>query len=257
MNKVLLFIYEGEKAEVQIFDKLKEYLFQNEKNYIIHICFKNNIYNLYDKMKKIEFVDTLGFIQENSGENDDIQKLELADIAGTFLFFDYDGQHDGADDSVIKEMLDFFNDEYDTGKLYISYPMIEAIKDYNKEIPCIDRCLSEAKKTGYKSIVNGRTKYQQFSKIDKETWAELFLYSLCKVNCLVNDSFNKPTFDEATAFTQDFIFEKQLEKYIVPHNKVLIHSSIPLFFIDYFNTQSQYDKIIGSEELVLPGCNST
>ena len=35
-----------------------------------------------------------------------------------------------ADDSKIKEMLQFFDNETENGMLYISYPMVEAIRHY-------------------------------------------------------------------------------------------------------------------------------
>lgn len=54
-----------------------------------------------------------------------------------FLFFDYDFQNRLGTQKVngiLDEMLDFFSDETENGKLYINYPMIESLK-YTKEIP--------------------------------------------------------------------------------------------------------------------------
>ena len=45
-----------------------------------------------------------------------------------FLFFDYDFQNRiGTQkvNNILDEMLDFFDDETENGKLYINYPMIE------------------------------------------------------------------------------------------------------------------------------------
>lgn len=41
------------------------------------------------------------------------------------------------DDKRLKELLDFFNEETDMGKLYINYPMIESLK-YTKQLPDAD-----------------------------------------------------------------------------------------------------------------------
>ena len=40
------------------------------------------------------------------------------------------GDVEMADDSKIKEMLQFFDNETENGMLYISYPMVEAIRHY-------------------------------------------------------------------------------------------------------------------------------
>ena len=48
------------------------------------------------------------------------------------MFFDYDGHAPLADDEKIKELLILFNEETSFGKLYISYPMIEALKHINE-----------------------------------------------------------------------------------------------------------------------------
>lgn len=59
-----------------------------------------------------------------------------------FLFFDYDFQHHGGLDYVngmLKNMLDFFDDETGNGKLYINYPMVESLK-YTKQMPDNEFC---------------------------------------------------------------------------------------------------------------------
>lgn len=59
------------------------------------------------------------------------------DFSEVYLFFDYDG-HQGnlgqaegvSGDEVLKAMLQAFDNETDQGKLYVSYPMAEALRDY-------------------------------------------------------------------------------------------------------------------------------
>ena len=54
-----------------------------------------------------------------------------------FLFFDYDFQNRiGVDrvNDILEEMLDYFDDETENGKLYVNYPMIESLK-HTKEMP--------------------------------------------------------------------------------------------------------------------------
>ncbi|TOP22640.1 hypothetical protein CGH19_24830, partial [Vibrio parahaemolyticus] len=43
-------------------------------------------------------------------------------------FFDYDAHVPNSSNEKIKELLNFFSEETDKGKLFISYPMIESMK---------------------------------------------------------------------------------------------------------------------------------
>ena len=65
---------------------------------------------------------------------------KASDFSEVYLFFDYD-LHDDAThmtidekNSVLRDMLAFFDDETGNGKLYVNYPMVESIR-YTKEIP--------------------------------------------------------------------------------------------------------------------------
>ena len=55
-----------------------------------------------------------------------------------YLIFDYDFQNKNLPldmmNRQIDEMLDLFDDETDNGRLYINYPMVEAIR-YTKLLP--------------------------------------------------------------------------------------------------------------------------
>ena len=58
-----------------------------------------------------------------------------SDFESIYLFFDYDfykGDLDKKNDEVL-ELLEYFNEETENGKLFISYPMIESIQ-YTKEL---------------------------------------------------------------------------------------------------------------------------
>ena len=58
--------------------------------------------------------------------------MNESDFSEVYLFFDYDFQNKNLElseiNSQLTEMLDFFSDETDNGKLYINYPMIESIR---------------------------------------------------------------------------------------------------------------------------------
>lgn len=130
-NKELqLFVYEGNSAEPKYVDKL-------EKNFLgeriaIKCVYDAEIYQLYRKMKDDDFaIDIVSILKERSPQNAKILRDYNRDsFAYIYLFFDYDGHSTMADDSKIKEMLQFFDNETENGMLYISYPMVEAIRHY-------------------------------------------------------------------------------------------------------------------------------
>ena len=65
-------------------------------------------------------------------------------------------------------MLISFDNETENGKLYISYPMVEALRDF-EEGQCgkKDNCFIAIEKgDDYKAISAARSHYQQFEKYD-------------------------------------------------------------------------------------------
>ena len=69
---------------------------------------------------------------ESRNEKPIPEDVSITDFSEVYLFFDYDFQNKNLSledlNSQVQEMLDFFSDETDNGKLYINYPMVESIK---------------------------------------------------------------------------------------------------------------------------------
>ena len=64
--------------------------------------------------------------------------MGAADFSEVYLFFDYDGHHNNipkklSGKDALEEMLETFNNETELGKLYVSYPMVEAIKEISAD----------------------------------------------------------------------------------------------------------------------------
>lgn len=137
---MILFVFEGKKREPDIFRTL-EYLFF-PKGLNIICSFGNNIYELYRQMKELEndgdIVSLLREINKGKPDNPFTDDMKSSDFSEIFLFFDYDFQNRNITleqmNNQISQMLSLFNDETDQGKLYINYPMIEAIR-YTKTLP--------------------------------------------------------------------------------------------------------------------------
>ena len=127
-----------------------------------------------------------------------------------FLFFDYDFQNRLGTQKVngiLDEMLDFFSDETENGKLYINYPMIESLK-YTKEIPDAnyrryvatrEECASHKFKVNAERFAYSEAKAFRFIDLVKterqkvaDNWEKLKFQNVCKANYLVSDSNTLP-----------------------------------------------------------------
>ena len=83
--------------------------------------------------------DIIEVLRESSKELQKLlEGLSREDFSEVFLFFDYDahqtnlGNADGQD--ALKQMLESFDNETENGKLYVSYPMVEALRDYEPNV---------------------------------------------------------------------------------------------------------------------------
>lgn len=141
MSDVVLFIFEGRKTEPRILDNFKENFFEKGSDFMYYATYNTNIYQLYNEVKEDIFLDLIEILKEKDEGNDKrLKNISREDVAQIYLFFDYDGHAEIAKDNKIDEMLEFFNEETDRGKLYISYPMVEALKHIKKEHRCYDIC---------------------------------------------------------------------------------------------------------------------
>ena len=199
-------------------------------------------------------------LKERNKENAEILRDYNRDsFAYIYLFFDYDAHSSLASDDKIVEMLDFFDNETENGLLYISYPMLEAIRHYKdmesfkeltvkcKRANCpykekcgeVEACLKEPH---YKKISASECQPQltNINKYTKEVWQELIRAHVSKMNYLVHDVFDLPKQIEL----QSVIFSKQLEKHI-NHKcpKVAVLSAFPIYVLDYYGVETLKKKL--------------
>ena len=196
------FIVEGEAREPQIIDNISKVFFSHGNFKIITLPAGENIYMLWKKLKADDFdTDIIEVLRES---NDDISKqldgLSRDDFSEVYLFFDYDmhqtnlGKEDDAD--AVKQMLESFDNETVNGKLYISYPMVEALRDYKSGI-CGDRVACFVAITDMKEYKNAsavRAVNPQFKEYDYEIF----------VNCIVDYISQYGTLDQQEMADDEF-----------------------------------------------------
>jgi len=262
-NELQLFVFEGSRAESKYVEKLEQNFLG--KRITVKCVYDAEIYQLYKNLKEEELdFDMVELLKERSKENEELLKDYTRDsFAYIYLFFDYDAHSTLADDGKIKEMLDFFDNETENGMLYISYPMVEAIRHYKnldsfqdltvkcKRANCaykddcdeIEDCLKEPHYKTF-SASDCRKDLNNINKYTNDVWQELIYAHVSKMNYLVNEVFAFPKQTES----QSTIFDRQLEKY-VNHKcpMVAVLSAFPIYVLDYYGVETlkrKLDKIL-------------
>ncbi len=121
----ILFVFEGKKEEAVINSLKRSFVF---KNTIITCVYCTTIYKLYNDISQDPYLDIFVLLKNMKENNEVLKEFVRNDFAEIYLFFDYDGHATNANDSKLEPLLTFFNEETEKGKLYLSYPMLEAIR---------------------------------------------------------------------------------------------------------------------------------
>lgn len=252
-----LFVFEGESTEGNITSKLEKYFMR--ESLAIKCAFCGDIYQFYRKLKEEEFsVEILTMLKQRNEKN----RQTLADydndsFAYIYFFFDYDGHATKADDKQIVEMLDYFNNETENGKLFISYPMVEAIRHYKDKESFKDlnvkckkgncpnitdskRCAECMKEPHYKAFVPTDSDLT-ITKLDTiEKWKEIINAHLCKGNFVINGIYSRPNI----VLEQSELFHNQQQKYISQSCPVVaVLSAFPLFIQNYYGVDRLNERL--------------
>ena len=277
---MILFIFEGGVREPALYKTMK-YLFLSDSikdDIIVSYC--SNIYSLYKKMKELdafdEDIDSADIVQvlkeqlanSPNPQDDELSKIENSDsISEVYLFFDYDlKQKDDKNklsveeqNSQINELLEYFDNETEHGKLFIDYPMVESIRYFKKELPDEDYVTyvtdmfigkgfkKEAGETFYNHfdfisfnlnknndlkipLTMGKT--FDFDKINlvKTNWLYIKELNVKKANYICSGNNEFP--DAKDEISQQKIFDGQVKKYL-PDGNIAILNSFPLLLYEY------------------------
>ena len=259
---MILFVFEG-SDDCKIMNTVKA-LYPGAVSEDVVCLYRNNIYQLYSKMKSSDsnpdFTQSLLSVLKARSDIEQNEKIANADedtFSQVFLFFDYEPQHRNPEknepeietlNSQLDEMLAFFDDETGNGKLYISYPMAEALF-FTKKLPDPDfvSCsidLVQAKR--FKDLTHEYSYYKSFDfllynshelnkkKVLREcvplNWKMVVEQNVIQANYICTDKKEYPKMKDIVA--QGRIFENQLKKYVAL-GKIAVLSAYPLFLFDY------------------------
>lgn len=245
---MILFVFEGDKVEPKIFESIENLHFGAEKIQIIK--YGSDLPTLYAELRKNEY-DLFSFLtlKEYGIQAPEGKRLDTL-FSQVFLFFDYDFQNRmGVEplNEILGEMLEFFDDETENGKLYINYPMVESLK-YTKELPDenywryeVSRqvCVEHRFKRESESFAFADAKGFRFLNVRKHdnaelrnTWKMLIHQNVCKANYIISGDNSIPS-DKADV-NQKVLFAAQVSKYVTAKESVAILNSFPLFLYEYF-----------------------
>lgn len=179
------------------------------------------------------------------------------------VFFDFDFQEKSKNKLLqeitaqVWEMLNFFNNETEAGKLYINYPMIESIR-YTKQLPdknYFDYTVLREECASFKDLANEFSFYKSTEYIlisnrendneerkqmrfnnAKQNWKYLIQMNVAKANYICTGCNTLPACKQD--ISQDQIFDSQIHKYVDEKEcKVSILNSLPIFIYEYFPGQ--------------------
>ena len=252
---MILLVFEGNEREPNLYKTIERLYFPRSNNNII-CSFGNNIYTLYKEMIELDGDgDIVSVLKEKLAERDDhtLDGMKSSDFSEIFLFFDYDFQNSQLTLEEINtrmcKMLALFNEETESGKLYVNYPMIESIR-YTKELPDENYnhyVVSREHCSDFKRIANEFSYYASLDHIlfkdgEKPTkerymkihdnWEHLIKMNVCKANYITNKKNEMPK--EKIGINQMAIFEAQKYKYVLVNQSVAILNSFPIFVFEYF-----------------------
>ena len=132
-----------------------------------------NIHMLAKCIKDDGYLDIIEVIRErNKTAAKMLDGYTKDDFEGVYLFFDLDPQDIGNySEENLNMMLSVFDNETVNGKLYISYPMVEAIRDLKLHDSCKRRCVYDIRGgLHYKTVVGDMKEFMHFQSYDFNKW---------------------------------------------------------------------------------------
>lgn len=243
MNKpIKCFIVEGEDRDYRFINEMTRTFFKGRYDSIT-ICLpaEQNIYMLYSRLKEDQFeTDLIELLREDNKRAEEIlDGIDRQSIDEIYLFFDYDIHQKnlpaGQDPlKVLDMMLKFYDNETENGKLYISYPMVEALYDYQdgycEPFTCCRYPLDMIHEYKMRSGLANPHASRHLQKYDD--WRMILSIFGLRIQCLFDVDRLDYSF-YSTNVSVESIFRYQ-QDFINHGNSVFVLSAFPEFLLDYF-----------------------
>lgn len=246
----VLIVLEGEQPEGNTLARLQR-AFPEEladlSEDLVKIIFKSNIYSLYGKLKDDDgFLDVVAVIKEQHKEDKELQDLDRESVSQVFLFFDLDihGLAQSIEQSCeqLDELLNFFDNETENGKLFLSYPMVEVVNicDQSNGLMSEDRNLfkiCDCEGDGFKHFVNdlNRDSKTICRANSRENWLIISRANYEKAKWLMHLT-PEELFSVLDQMQQATILKHQ--QILIKHDNVVATlSAFPFFLLEYVGVE--------------------
>lgn len=262
-KKYFLFVVEGATRELGIFNNIKSVFFNDKSDVItIPVPAEMNIYMLYKILKKDNFeIDIVELLKEKVPKARKIlEGYTRSSFAEVYFFFDFDEHsnnlHNKSNIEALSEMLEVFDNETELGKLYISYPMVEAIRDFNYSDcgTANGDCFRARSDFGTYKNDSGQIKSNNdISDYDFSNWKAMIANFIHRASCFFRiNHINRQDFIELVNPLS--VFRKEIEFYS-KIEKIFILSCFPEFLIDY--SENYWNAAIGKRKkpIIRKGCD--
>lgn len=240
MSSKILFLFEGEKREIvyagSIFKKVAPRLSDS-----ILSSFNNNIWDLFLTLEKDSDVDIVEIIRGRSEKNKQLLAgVSRNQISEIYLIFDMDAQDAKYSKAQITSLLNKFNNETDSGSLFISYPMIEALRHVGKNRRVFFDLKVPMREKKYKEMVSIQSDpmFSNIKSISVNRISYLIKLHIRKSNYLkaldvacIEKKFIDCGF---SPLTQIDLFDIQCRDFIDKDSTVSVLSALPLFLHQYY-----------------------
>ena len=249
MNKQIAIIVEGTKREVGYWRALEKAFFCETNLKVVPLSANGNLYMIWQQLQEDDNeTDIIEVIRELSSTGKAALKgYRRDDFQEIYLFFDFDPQQNNLglkkDDmtTVLEKMLQTFNNETENGKLYISYPMCEALRDTDI-VSCVPRTscfVNYEELSQYKHLSGITNPFADPRKYDLNIWYRFILIFLKRCSCIFKQECQQGAllnWFKASVSTQA-ILDKESKVYNTCQ-RIFVLSAFPEFILEYFHKRA-------------------
>ena len=245
MNKsTKVFVVEGEDRDLRLLNSLTSVFFRGKyEAKIISLPAQKNIYMLYSIMKNDGFEsDFLEILRDHvDGVAEKLDGINRQDVDEIFLFFDFDLHQNNLPTSisktpleVLEELICYFDNETENGKLYVNYPMVEATYDFVVgACTPFTECYMPVEKFGEYKTVSGTGNPVASWHFNYNEWSEAIKVFALRIQCFFDQSKIEYSYYREYINTSN-ILKKQIEL-VAKMQRVFVLGACPEFLLDYFN----------------------
>ena len=236
MDKRILLIVEGPHDEKVLMEKIFD-RFDRGISYSV-LPYRTNIHALMRSLFRDGLDEDVDIVRllKSSDIPDDRRLGRDETFTDVYLVFDFDPHDPQIDIPMLRDMLRFFDDPTDRGKLFLNYPMMQSYRHLTGEDDggFGDRAVPADIGRGYKELVDREAwnRLRQVNRLDRGLLKWIICRHLMKMNRIVNGRYEMPSLEEYERIEGWMVLDRQLER-IAEDGMVFVLNTSLFFIVDY------------------------